>query len=214
MKCTVCRQRKGKRFCPAKNSQICTQCCGEKRVIEINCPADCVYLKSGQSYQWVKQMVSQSQHSQDPLLQKKLNTTRQKFIQVVLDLEATIVKYAANLSSLADEQVLEAITLLKATYQTEERGLIYEHTSENPLAQALLRDLRDRLEEMRRSPDSADSPSLRSSDLHDCLEVLENDIQYHLTTQNDPDNYLKFIKRNHPEAAISDSSQGGLILPG
>jgi hypothetical protein len=159
-------------------------------------------------------MISQSKHSQDLLLQKKLNTTRQKFIQVVLGLEATIVKYAANLSSLTDEQVLEAITLLKATYQTEERGLIYEHTSANPLVQSLFRDLRDRVEAMRRVPDNADFPLLRSNDLYDCLEVLENDIQYHLTIQSDPDSYLRFIKRNHPEAAISDPSQGGLILPG
>ncbi len=213
MKCVVCEKRKGKRFCPAKNSQICAQCCGEKRVVEIHCPADCVYLKSGQSYQWVKQMIAQSQHSQDPLLQKKLNATRQKFIRVILDLEATIVKYAASLRSLTDEQVLEAITLLKATYQTEERGLIYEHTSTDPLVQPLFRDLRDRLEEIRKVQDQ-DLPPLQGSDLPDCLEVLENDIRHHLDSPNDSDDYLKFIKRNHPEKAAGGPSQGGLILPG
>jgi hypothetical protein len=50
-KCAYCRQRKGKRACPALNGLICSQCCGEHRMVRITCPADCTYLESSSEYQ-------------------------------------------------------------------------------------------------------------------------------------------------------------------
>ena len=45
MVCPLCGERKAKRACPALNRHICAVCCGTKRLVEINCPADCVYLR-------------------------------------------------------------------------------------------------------------------------------------------------------------------------
>ncbi|HET7502373.1 MAG TPA: MbcA/ParS/Xre antitoxin family protein [Kofleriaceae bacterium] len=42
--CKYCDQRKGKRSCPALGGAICSQCCGQHRLVEIVCPSDCVYL--------------------------------------------------------------------------------------------------------------------------------------------------------------------------
>jgi hypothetical protein len=54
-KCVYCHERKGKRPCPAFRGQdgslICSQCCGEHRVVRIACPPDCVYLDSNSDYQ-------------------------------------------------------------------------------------------------------------------------------------------------------------------
>lgn len=54
-KCVYCHDRKGKRPCPALGGQtgglICSQCCGEHRVVRIACPSDCVYLDSNSEYQ-------------------------------------------------------------------------------------------------------------------------------------------------------------------
>ncbi len=50
-KCAYCRLRKGKRSCPALGGPICSQCCGEHRVVRIACPSDCVYLDTGSEYQ-------------------------------------------------------------------------------------------------------------------------------------------------------------------
>ena len=49
--CAYCTQRKGKRPCPALAGLICSQCCGEHRIVLVSCPADCVYLESGSDYQ-------------------------------------------------------------------------------------------------------------------------------------------------------------------
>lgn len=50
-KCAYCHLRKGKRSCPALGGPICSQCCGEHRVVRIACPSDCVYLDTGSEYQ-------------------------------------------------------------------------------------------------------------------------------------------------------------------
>ena len=50
-KCVYCHQRKGKRPCPALGGLICSQCCGEHRMVRVACPSDCVYLESNSDYQ-------------------------------------------------------------------------------------------------------------------------------------------------------------------
>lgn len=50
-RCVYCKHRKGKRSCPALNGLICSQCCGEHRIVRVSCPTDCVYLGAGSDYQ-------------------------------------------------------------------------------------------------------------------------------------------------------------------
>jgi len=42
--CSHCGQRKGKRSCPALAGTICSRCCGQHRLAEIDCPSDCAHL--------------------------------------------------------------------------------------------------------------------------------------------------------------------------
>ncbi len=212
MKCTLCGERKGKRFCPAKNTSICTQCCGEKRVVEIDCPSDCVYLSSGHTYQSIKKYSAQLQQEKDPLQRKKLYETGQQFGRLFGEIERTIIGYAADLQTLTDQHLLQAVSLLKETYRTEQKGVIYEHSSANPLVQALVRDLRASLEELRTQQDR-DFPILKTTNLLDCLEVLEQDIGYHLERASERGSYLGFIKKNHPELSSRAASKGSLIQP-
>ena len=212
MKCILCGERKGKRFCPAKNTSICAQCCGEKRVVEINCPSDCVYLNSGHTYQSIKKYSAQLQQEKDPLRRKKLYETGQHFGHLFGEIERTIIGYAADLQTLTDQHILQAVSLLKETYRTEQKGVIYEHSSANPLVQALFRDLKTSLEKIRTGQDEQ-LPSLKTTDLLDCLEVVEHDIGYHFERESERGSYLDFIKRNHPEIASRAASQDSLILP-
>ncbi len=54
-KCIICRNRKGKRFCPEQNAMICASCCGKTSHDKANCPQDCMYLKSSQDYKKQKE---------------------------------------------------------------------------------------------------------------------------------------------------------------
>ena len=51
VKCVYCHTGRGKRSCPALGGMICSACCGQHRLVKINCPADCVYLEAGTDYQ-------------------------------------------------------------------------------------------------------------------------------------------------------------------
>ena len=211
MKCILCDQRKGKRFCPAKNTSICAQCCGEKRVVEIDCPSDCVYLYSGQAYQSIKKYSAQLRQEEDPVRRRKLYETSQAFGPVFSQIEQSIINYSADLQTLTDEHILEAVTLLKDTYHTEQKGVIYEHTSSNPLVQALVRDLKEALEAVR--ADGGSFPTMRTTDLVDCMGVVQTDVSYHLDSSSERESYLSFIRRNHPEISSKASSKGTLIQP-
>src|SRR5688572_5304876 len=57
--CPLCNERPTKRYCPAKEAQICSLCCGVKREIEIDCPSGCVYLKAAHSYEKEKRLPDQ-----------------------------------------------------------------------------------------------------------------------------------------------------------
>ena len=212
MKCILCNQRKGKRFCPAKNTSICAQCCGEKRVIEIDCPPDCVYLNSGQAYQSIKKYSAQLRQEDDLVKRRKMYETSQAFGPVFGKIEQSIINYSASLQTLTDEHIVEAVTLLKETYRTEQKGVIYDHTSSNPLVQALVRDLKETMEKMRTNQ-GGDLPTLRTTDLLDCLAVVKTDITYHLESSSERESYLSFIRRNHPEVSSKASSKGNLIQP-
>ncbi len=212
MKCILCGKRKGKRFCPAKSTSICTQCCGEKRVVEIDCPSDCAHLSSGHTYQSIKKYSAQLQQEKDPLRRRKLYETGQYLGPLFGEVERTIIGYAADLQTLTDQHILQAVGLLKETYRTEQKGVIYEHSSANPLVQALVRELRASLEKIRTQQDG-DFPILKTTNLLDCLEVMEQDIGYHLEKASERGSYLGFIKKNHPDISSTAASKDSLILP-
>ncbi len=162
MKCILCGKRKGKRFCPAKQREICAQCCGEKRVVEVACPSDCAYLTSGQTYQSVKKYINQLQHQGDPVRQRRLYDSLQRFKPLIEELEKQIIAYGEDLTSFQDQHVVEAVALLRETYETERKGIIYQHESANPIVQALSRSLHEGLERLRKDPEwSAPIPEIR-----------------------------------------------------
>lgn len=43
MKCSICKSKKGKRFCIMKNNEICSQCCGSMRNLR-DCNSNCQYF--------------------------------------------------------------------------------------------------------------------------------------------------------------------------
>jgi len=150
------------------------------------------------------------QREEDPSKRQRLYETTQKFHELLNRMEEVIVGYSSSLISLADLDVHEAVLSLKSTYQTEQKGVIYERTSSNPLAQALVKELRGLLEEYRVKA-TEQGASLRVSDLVACLEFVAADIDHHLANESGKDDYLRFVARSHPEEA-KKPKPGGIIL--
>ncbi len=210
MKCVVCDKVKGKRFCPAKNGDICPSCCGQKRVVEIACPPDCQYLKSGHGYQAAKKFMAEWQATDDPRKGARLYATAQKHWQIIGEIEQVIIRYAQGLRSFSDERIRDAVSLVRDTYSTEQKGIIYEHTSADPLVQPLVRELRAALEQHRQVAN--DRPILKTAEVLDCLEVVFTDIAYHIAKPSEVGSYLVFIRKSHPEVATAPRSQS-IIYP-
>ena len=212
MKCVLCSQRKGKRFCPALGTSICPVCCGEKRVVEISCPPDCEHLVSGQSHQMLRKFVGQLTRENDPHRKRRLYEITNALGPFLARIEEDIVRFASGVRALRDREAAEAVELLRKTYETEQKGIIFEHRSPNPLVQSLIRDLGELLEKMRSDPEEG-FPRLTTRQIIDCLEVTGMNIQYHLEMNSGENAYLDFVKRNHP-GAMSKGSRGGLLAPG
>lgn len=140
-KCPVCRERRPKRSCPALGQTICTVCCATKRLVEIHCPPDCVYLSSAKAH---PAAVVQRRQDRDLgfLLPLVASLSETQYRLVVL-FQSVIVRHAAAaMPPIYDVDVAEAAAAAAATLETSGKGIIYEHQAVSAPAQRLTADLR------------------------------------------------------------------------
>jgi hypothetical protein len=144
--CPLCRQRKARRACPALGHQICTVCCGTKRLVEIACPSDCPYLASARQHPPAA-AVRQQQGDLSTFAQvmRDLNERQSRLFFLLL---TSLVRYQPpELHPLLDEDIAEAMAALAATYETAARGVIYEHRPGSLSAERLASGLKPVLAE-------------------------------------------------------------------
>src|SRR5215467_8982036 len=116
--CPLCSERPGKRYCPAKDVQICAVCCGTKREVEIDCPSSCPYLKASRSYELDKPL------DQELLarLRKYDETFMQRHYQVLDAITMALLEERAVSPWLVDRDAIEAYKSLTATMKTLSSG--------------------------------------------------------------------------------------------
>ncbi len=126
MVCPLCGTRKARRGCPAVNAQICAVCCGTKRLVQIQCPPDCAWLASARDH---PPAVAVRQQQRDVgLLVNFMRDFSERQSHLFFLVNTFIRGYQpAELQSLIDDDVAEAMDALAATYETSVRGVIYEH---------------------------------------------------------------------------------------
>src|SRR5262245_15146820 len=139
MSCPLCRERKGKRQCPAKGERICSQCCGSKRLIEIDCPPDCVFLSGAHAPAWDGRETERARDRRRiaPFVQGLQEASLQLLLVGLVGLN----RLRAERRELQDRLVLDAVSALRKTLETRGRGILYEHAADDLRAQGLLHDL-------------------------------------------------------------------------
>lgn len=148
MLCPLCGIRSAKRSCPALGKQICAVCCGTKRIVEIQCPQDCVYLASAREHP-AAAVVRQRQRDVAVMMQS-MRDFNERQSQLFLFINTFLLKYQPpELQALIDDDVAEAMSALAATYETASRGVIYEHRPASLPAQRLVTALTPVLAEAR-----------------------------------------------------------------
>jgi hypothetical protein len=149
MACPVCNQRKARRDCPALGQTICTLCCATKRLVEINCPANCPHLAAAREHPAA--IVKRQQERDVALLTPTVRELTERQHQLFFLFQTAIARHTPDgFARLNDDDVADAAGALAATFETAARGVIYEHAPASSVAQRLAQDLRMMLEEMRR----------------------------------------------------------------
>ncbi len=213
MKCVLCDQRKAKRFCPAKNALICTQCCGEKRVLEIDCPEACEYLKAGRERE-VEDYRKRMQ-SMDPAAQEKNQRILTDYNDVVAHLEYAISRERLLSRDLTDKDVAGAVDLLLENYRTEDKGILYEKTSDDLRVESLRRELRKTVESFR-NPEGNEgrgivdpkNTRLQLGAAIECLELIRSLIAAY-QDRHSVSGYVDFLARAMPR----EETRKSIILP-
>lgn len=137
--CPLCRKRPARRSCPAKQALICPVCCGTKRLIEIDCPRDCVYLKTAERHPPAV-TVKQDRHDISTLNETVAGLSAPQ-LEVLFMLHGLIAEFRSpvGLGSLLDADVAEAVAVQAGNHETAANGVIYDRTSTNPMAEGLRR---------------------------------------------------------------------------
>ena len=214
MKCTLCEQKRAKRFCPAKNALICAACCGEKRVLQISCPETCDYLKAGRERE--AEEYAKLLGRMDPGIQQKNRRVLNRYPNVIARLEYSLSREHFYARNLTDTDVAQAVDILIDTYRTEDQGILYERSSENLRVDALRRELRTVIESIRH-PRKEEGPGV--VDTHDdrlpieaiidCLEFIQSLIGAFRLSRHSSSAYIDFLARFFPQ----EETRSSLILP-
>ena len=164
--CPRCARRRANRDCPALGQRICAVCCGKQRLVEIDCPPDCGYLRASQAH---PPAVVQRQQERDMLfvyqMIQGLSAHQQEILALV---QGCLRMERPDAAALVDTDVARAARALAETHETASRGIIYEHVAALPASARLAADIKAFIESRREQ-----GASFRDADLALVLRCVE-----------------------------------------
>lgn len=213
MPCPVCGHRKGRRDCPALRQTICPVCCGTKRLVEIKCPSDCGYLASAREHPAA--VVRRQQERDVARLLPTIQHLTERQYQLFLLFQTLIARYKpVGFTRLLDNDVADATGALAATFETAARGVIYEHPTRSPLAQAIITEMKAMLAQMREQ-----GAKVYDQEVSIVLRAIEQGARSTRAPDEGEDAYLELMGRllqvySEPEpASASAKPASSLIIP-
>jgi hypothetical protein len=117
-------------------------CCGTKRLAEIACPADCVYLSTARDHPAA--VVRRRQERDVATLVRLMRDFGERQSQLLLAATTIVAQHtpANALESLLDADVIDAVESMAATFETAARGVIYEQRPASRPAERLVAALK------------------------------------------------------------------------
>ena len=188
-RCPLCQRRRARRTCPALEQNICGVCCGTKRLTEINCPPDCNYLASARAH---PPAAVQRQQERDlrfllPMLQDLTEEQRHLLLMIQTFLQSDQLSQHV----FTDDDVANAVKALADTYDTESRGIIYEHIAEFPSANRLKTEIKAFVEIKQN-----EGIKIRNMDMATVMRRIEKAAhEAQASLPGDKTAYLEFLKR-------------------
>lgn len=193
---------------------ICAQCCGEKRVLEIDCPEDCQFLIAGRERE--AEEFGKRVANLDPRARERNKRVLLEHQHAVAYLEYAISRERILSRELTDRDVVHSIDVLLETYRTEQNGILYEKTLEDLRVESLRRELRSIMESLR-NPERKESSGivdtkserLTLSAAMDCLEYIRSVASSFMVDRHASTGYVDFLARITPRK----EARGSILLP-
>jgi hypothetical protein len=147
MACPLCQKRPTKRFCPALRQEICTVCCGTKRLVEIICAEDCRYLDAAHRH---PAAVVRRQIDLDlAVLMSSAGRLSEQQLQLFFLLQSMVLSFKpAEFTRLTDSDVAMATGALASSLEAASKGLIFEEATASVPSESLRRALKRTIEEV------------------------------------------------------------------
>lgn len=210
MTCPLCRARKARRTCPGVGQQICAVCCGTKRLVEIACPPDCIYLTTAQRHPAAA--VKRQQEQDVAVLLSALGRLSEPQLQIFFVLHAFIARFRPDGRSLGDADVADAAGALATSFETASRGVLYEEQLTSPGAEALRRELKSYLATLAGDADG----SRFEREVAGVLRGIERGARHQVPGIGEgPVDYLVLVSRILHERPPDATQAGGsrIVLP-
>ena len=189
--CPICNNLKGKRSCPARQVKICTVCCANLRGKEIRCPADCPHLSDSKRYS--RKRMEPIRDSEMARRGGEIAKVGEAVIQLVFELESRIRELTKSFPDLTDPDIKEGLENLRSTYDTLDKGIIYNFSSPSPRVQALIRDLQKLVEEKQKALDAAGNRVYPLKHVLAALKEIQGSIEQIAQKSKSSNPYLEFL---------------------
>lgn len=108
-KCVKCKIKKGKRYCPALGTYLCSLCCGQLREKEIHCPKKCSYLTIHKPYQEGRIIEKTQASFKTPAPLEEDILKDEKMAWLAFHIEAPLKAYGERKVSFTDRDALLAL---------------------------------------------------------------------------------------------------------
>lgn len=206
-KCPLCGHRAAKRHCPAKAVRICPVCCGTKREIEIDCPSDCRYLRSGRAYE--------SERGGSPAPFRDREKFNEQFFyrhaELISGFAGALLEQRGEMPHLVDEDARQALRALQATMKTLDAGIYYETLPGGGAgATAVYRRLKAFVDDRMQEP-GGERPVVRPADVLAVVDFMMASAEFHSAGRPRSRRYLDWLQKMVPESSRGEPSR--LIVP-
>ncbi len=218
MACAICDIRKEKRFCPAVHGRICAQCCGEQREVTLDCPSDCPYLRQAREHEKPRSVNELDREALFAAVE-----IPEQFLydheHLILGLSYALAKSARANRSLADRDLIAALSSLAKSYETlVNSSLIYEQPTTNVAHQSIAEEVSTMVKEYREAEQKHLGYSrLRDSDVLKALVFLQRMGVGRTSGRPKSRAFVDFLFAQFPEkqSAIASPADAGsrIIVP-
>ncbi len=207
MKCTLCEDRKARRFCPGVRQDICAPCCGQEREQTILCPFDCEFLHEARRHERLPANDPKTAPSPDVRVTEAFLDEHEALI---FSLGAAILESFYQVNGAVDSDVAEALDALVRTHRTLDTGLYYETRPDNPIARALQGRIEERLKAHEQARREQQATSYREAELVGALVFFQRTLWHAANGRRKGRAFLDYLRQNFE--ALRPAEQNPIIV--